>query len=81
MKRYALDRIGLYWELRDEDTGDVLVRSSSKQAAILKATEVGLQTGGRLNIFRKNGAWERSRYFERGRQIRARKHMELEDPG
>ena len=53
MKRYALDRIGLYWEMKDEDTSEVLVRSSSKQAAILKATEVGIQTGGRLNIFKK----------------------------
>ena len=80
MKRYALDRIGLYWEMKDEDTSEVLVRSSSKQAAILKATEVGIQTGGRLNIFKKNGAWECSRHFERGRQIRARKHMESDGP-
>ncbi|MES2466386.1 MAG: hypothetical protein V4675_03705 [Verrucomicrobiota bacterium] len=80
MKRYSLDRKGLYWELKDEDTSEVLVRSSSKQAAILKATELGLQTGGRLNIFKKNGAWERSRHFERGRQIRARKHMEADGP-
>ncbi len=80
MKRYALDRIGLYWELKDEDTHEVLLRSSSKQAAILKATEVGLQTGGRLNIFKKNGAWDTSRHFVGGRQIRARKHMESDDP-
>jgi hypothetical protein len=71
MKYYALDRIGLYWELIDEDTSEVLVRSSSKQAALLQANELGRQTGGRLNIFKRNGEWESSRNFERGHQIRA----------
>ena len=72
MKYYALDRIGLYCELLDEDTSEVLVRSSSKQAALLQACELGRQTGGRLNIFKRNGEWESSRNFERGHQIRAR---------
>ncbi len=68
MKRYALDRNGLYWELKDEDTSEVLVRSSSKKAAILKAMALGRETGGRLNIFKKSGEWESSRNFERARR-------------
>jgi len=71
MKRYSLDRNGLYWELKDEDTCQVLVRSSSKQAAILKAMALGRETGGRLNIFKKSGEWESSRNFERARGIKA----------
>ncbi len=63
MKRYALDRIGMYWELKDEDTSEVLVRSSSKQAALVKAMALGRETGGRLNIFKKSGEWESSRRF------------------
>ena len=53
MKYYALDRNGHYWELIDEDTSRVLVLSTTKQAAIRKASELGVQTGGRLNIFKK----------------------------
>ncbi len=71
MKYYALDRIGLYWELIDEDTSEVLVRSSSKQAALIQACEVGRQTGGRLNIFKRNGEWESSRNFERSCLVKA----------
>ncbi len=73
MKRYALDRIGMYWELKDEDTSEVLVRSSSKQAALVKAMALGRETGGRLNIFKKSGEWESSRNFERARRIKAHK--------
>ncbi len=68
MKRYALELNGLYWELRDEESKLVLLRSSNKIAAISKATELGLETGGTLNVYKKNGQWDETRNFDRMRR-------------
>ena len=68
MKRYALELNGLYWELKDEDTNQILLRSSNKIVAIRKSTLWGLGTGGRLNIYKKNGEWDESRNFDRMRK-------------